>query len=65
MIDFNTWIDNYIDVLNIMYGEILTISYNRNINIHNNQETFDDFCKMIYSSSKNLYLRNPEDYEFI
>jgi hypothetical protein len=65
MIDFNTWIDNYIDVLNIMYGEILTISYNRNINIYNSQKTFDDFCKMIYSNSKNLYLRDPEDYEFI
>ena len=65
MIDFNTWMDNYIDILNSMFGEILTISYNRNINIYNNQETFDDFCRMVYSNSKNLYLRNPEDLDYI
>ena len=65
MIDFNTWMDNYIDILNSMFGEILTISYNRNMNIYNNQETFDDFCRMVYSNSKNLYLRNPEDLDYI
>lgn len=65
MIDFDSWIDNYIDILNIMYGEILTISYNKNINIYNNQDTFNDFCKMIYCSSKNSYLINPDDFEYL
>ena len=39
---FDDWVDNYIDILNTIYYEFLTISINKGINIINNQNT-DDF----------------------
>ena len=65
MVYFDDWVDNYIDILNTIYYEFLTISVNNGINIINNQNTFDDFCKMIFCNSKNFRLHNPENYEYI
>lgn len=65
MIYFEDWIDNYIDILNITYYELLTISKNRGINIINNQKTFDDYCYMVYVNSKNYKLFDPDDFEYI
>lgn len=62
---FDDWVDNYIDILNTIYYEFLTISINKGINIINNQNTFDDFCLMIFSNSKNFRLHNPDNYEYI
>ncbi len=65
MVDFDTWTDNYIDLLNTLYIEILNIAFVKNINLHDNQQTFDDFCYMLYSNSKNLYLRNQQNFDYV
>ena len=62
---FDDWVDNYIDILNTIYYEFLTISINNGINIINNQDTFDDFCLMIFHNSRNFKLYDPDDYEYI
>lgn len=65
MINFDDWFDNYIDILNIIYSEFLTISVNKGINIKNSQESFDHFCYMIYSNSRNERLHNQNDYDYL
>tara|TARA_Y200000002_G_scaffold372933_1_gene371349 strand:+ start:923 stop:1123 length:201 start_codon:yes stop_codon:yes gene_type:complete len=65
MIYFEDWIDNYIDILNITYYELLTISINKGINIIDNQKTFDDYCYMVYVNSRNYKLFDPNDFEYI
>lgn len=65
MIYFEDWIDNYIDILNITYYELLTISINKGINIIDNQKTFDDYCYMVYVNSRNYKLFDPDDFEYI
>jgi hypothetical protein len=65
MIGFNNWINNYIDVLNNIYADFLIISSNNNINLPNNDDTFNNFCKMIYYSSQNISLKNPSDFDYI
>ena len=47
MIGFNNWINNYVDVLNTIYAEFLLISMNNNITLPDNDDTFNNFCKMI------------------
>jgi hypothetical protein len=65
MVNFDDWVDNYIDILNIIYNEFLTISANKGINIKNCQESFDNFCYMIYSNSRNERLHNQNNYDYI
>lgn len=63
MIGFTTWTNNYIDILNIIYTEFLKISMDNNITILDN--SFNDFCTMIYYSSQNIKLRNPDDFDYV
>jgi len=65
MIGFNNWVNNYIDVLNTVYAEFLLISLNNNITMPDNDDTFNNFCKMIYYSGQNISLRNPDDFDYI
>lgn len=65
MVYYEDWFDNYIDILHTMYYEFLTISYNEKINIIDNEDTFNDFCYMLFVNSKNFKLYNPDNFEYI
>ena len=65
MNNYENWVDNYIDILNIIFVEFLTIASNKGIIIKNNQEVFNDFCYMIYDNSKNNILYNPNNFDYI
>ena len=62
---YNEWINNYNSLLNTLFQHFLIISEKNGINIHNNSETFNHFCYMIYHNSKNYELKNEELFSYV
>ena len=62
---YEDWIINYNDLLNVIYNHFLIISTKNGLNIINNQETFDNFCYMIYNNSRNYELKNANLYDYV
>jgi hypothetical protein len=62
---YEEWINNYNQLLNIIYNNFLVISNKNRLHIINNQETFDNFCYMIYCNSRNIELKNTNLFDYV
>lgn len=62
---YNEWTTNYNTLLNTLFQHFLIISEKNGINIINNGETFNHFCYMIYTNSKNDELKNEELFSYV
>jgi hypothetical protein len=62
---YNEWTTNYNSLLNTLFQHFLIISEKNGINIINNGETFNHFCYMIYTNSKNDELKNEELFSYV
>ena len=57
---YSDWITNYSTLLNTLFQHFLIISKKKGSSIYNNEETFNNFCYMIYNNSQNNELKNAE-----
>ena len=62
---YNEWTTNYNTLLNTLFQHFLIISEKNGINIIHNGETFNHFCYMIYTNSKNDELKNEELFSYV
>ena len=59
MIGFKDWYEHYSPLVEYLYYEFISISYNRGIEIVSCEEAYDDFAFTLYNTSKNITL-TPE-----
>ena len=62
---YEEWINNYNHLLNVIYNHFMIISSKNGLKIVNNQETFNNFCYMIYCNSRNDELKNAELFDYV
>jgi hypothetical protein len=62
-IDIWEWYDHYEDLIRILYDDFISICSSSGIKIKYNQDSFNDFCCMMYNESKNEYLLDREEFE--
>ena len=62
---YEEWINNYNQLLNIIYNNFLVISNKNRLHIINNQETFDNVWYMIYCNSRNIELKNTNLFDYV
>ena len=64
MINFEDWFDHYEPLVECLYYEFLSISYNRGIDIISSEESYNDFAYTLYNTSKNYRLISEDLWPF-
>ena len=59
------WYKHYEDLIKILYKDFIYISYNHGIDIKYNQNSFNDFCCMLYNESKNIHLLDKKYFDLL
>jgi len=59
------WYEYYEDLIKILYKDFIYISCNHGIDIKYNQNSFNDFCCMLYNESKNIHLLDKKYFDLL